>query len=657
MDVAIFDVAVTFDLGSAPKELVITDNTPYAANGIPLADVVGVLTVTGPSGIFYNNTDFLSPDIDHDVSLIKRISLPLATDGNVEQGDYSVALTIQVTDEAFSHDIDAINQADGKFYIDGDYRADVLATSPGTVAGSTGNDGSYTVDAVAYNTTTLQTEIDTSTDPLPSAVADGTWDYTITKEYTDTTETSLNFTAPTGKIEMTFDCDCAKLTAEDKTAYGDYLSMTRTLTLNAPNNSGGSPVYAQIQTSVAKITSAELWTNVWNATLANTVVYEQDDGTYVSVSITATDSIEVACDDNICCIYNCINTINSRFLNALGENPQEAKRLKDIFMKMYGHWILYSIAKTCGNTNNKKTQFEAIKALVNAEDCDCCNSDADDYPVQVIPLCGLPAASSGNTYVVDNSDGTIIVASNTVGGTTTFTVSVNQSTVTGWINAIVGALTLDDLTDVTITTPATNEVLKYNGSVWVNDTVNYSELGDVTLTTIANGEIAVWVTANARWENKRAPGIIQNDQTDVATTATTGEEDLFTHTIAADTLSANGERIQVQAKLKKALNANQVTVRLKLGGTTLLTTYMPWANIDVVIEGYIERLGDNSQNFNGNIKGILGWNTYNVPVVLTGVTEDLTTNLDLKLTAQNSVASAGDGTGEYMISTFHPKYV
>ena len=33
-----------------------------------------------------------------------------------------------------------------------------------------------------------------------------------------------------------------------------------------------------------------------------------------------------------------------------------------------------------------------------------------------------------------------------------------------------GAGALDDLSDVTITTPSTNQVLKYNGSQWVNGT-------------------------------------------------------------------------------------------------------------------------------------------------------------------------------------------
>lgn len=53
--------------------------------------------------------------------------------------------------------------------------------------------------------------------------------------------------------------------------------------------------------------------------------------------------------------------------------------------------------------------------------------------------------------------------------------------------------TLDDLTDVTITTPSTNQVLKYNGTAWVNDTApagatNLDGLTDVVITSAATGE-------------------------------------------------------------------------------------------------------------------------------------------------------------------------
>ena len=42
---------------------------------------------------------------------------------------------------------------------------------------------------------------------------------------------------------------------------------------------------------------------------------------------------------------------------------------------------------------------------------------------------------------------------------------------------------LEDLTDVVLTTPATNQVLMYNGTNWVNS----GETGDITAVTSGNG--------------------------------------------------------------------------------------------------------------------------------------------------------------------------
>jgi hypothetical protein len=74
-----------------------------------------------------------------------------------------------------------------------------------------------------------------------------------------------------------------------------------------------------------------------------------------------------------------------------------------------------------------------------------------------------------------------------------------------------GATTLDDLTDVTITSATNGEVLKYNGTAWVNGTDNtgggggggptaLDDLTDVTITAAATGDIlryngSAWVDA------------------------------------------------------------------------------------------------------------------------------------------------------------------
>lgn len=68
---------------------------------------------------------------------------------------------------------------------------------------------------------------------------------------------------------------------------------------------------------------------------------------------------------------------------------------------------------------------------------------------------------------------------------------------TNWVNDTDatggGGGALDDLTDVTITTPSTGQVLKYNGSAWVNDTDATGGGGSVTVTgTPVNNQLAVW---------------------------------------------------------------------------------------------------------------------------------------------------------------------
>lgn len=56
-----------------------------------------------------------------------------------------------------------------------------------------------------------------------------------------------------------------------------------------------------------------------------------------------------------------------------------------------------------------------------------------------------------------------------------------------------GASALDDLTDVIITTPSNGQVLKYNGTNWVNDTDATGGGGSVTVTgTPTNNQLAIW---------------------------------------------------------------------------------------------------------------------------------------------------------------------
>lgn len=74
-----------------------------------------------------------------------------------------------------------------------------------------------------------------------------------------------------------------------------------------------------------------------------------------------------------------------------------------------------------------------------------------------------------------------------------------------------GATNLDGLTDVTITSPSTGQVLKWNGSAWVNSadstgtTINsLDDIGDVAITSVSSGQVLKW--NGSAWVNAAESG-------------------------------------------------------------------------------------------------------------------------------------------------------
>lgn len=90
------DFKKKFDLDAEVFEL--EDISPYGAESIALADVDGIFTITDPNGVvIYTNTNFGTPDIDADVSLIfGTVSIPKDTEGNFILGIYTFKYSIQV---------------------------------------------------------------------------------------------------------------------------------------------------------------------------------------------------------------------------------------------------------------------------------------------------------------------------------------------------------------------------------------------------------------------------------------------------------------------------------------------------------------------------------------------------------------------------------
>lgn len=76
-----------------------------------------------------------------------------------------------------------------------------------------------------------------------------------------------------------------------------------------------------------------------------------------------------------------------------------------------------------------------------------------------------------------------------------------------------GASTLATLNDTTITSAENGQVLKYNGSKWVNaadtdtDTDALEDLTDVDLTTPTDGQVLIYNAEAGKWENGGIVGL------------------------------------------------------------------------------------------------------------------------------------------------------
>jgi len=106
---------------------------------------------------------------------------------------------------------------------------------------------------------------------------------------------------------------------------------------------------------------------------------------------------------------------------------------------------------------------------------------------------GTVTFSAGATPVVQTY--TLPTAYPTVNG---HVLSSTTSGVMTWTTAGVSITNLDSLTDVTITTPTTGQVLKYNGSIWINDVDAVSGGGVATVSVVsANGFAGTVATATS----------------------------------------------------------------------------------------------------------------------------------------------------------------
>jgi len=98
---------------------------------------------------------------------------------------------------------------------------------------------------------------------------------------------------------------------------------------------------------------------------------------------------------------------------------------------------------------------------------------------------------------------------------------------TAYSNAVtyINNRTLDDLSGVTVSNAATNNVLLYNGSTWINSAFNTSKLSDVLTSNVENNQVLIWDSGLGKWVNSILPE--QPEGTTISVTRGNGVDQHF----------------------------------------------------------------------------------------------------------------------------------
>ena len=132
-------------------------------------------------------------------------------------------------------------------------------------------------------------------------------------------------------------------------------------------------------------------------------------------------------------------------------------------------------------------------------------------------------------------------------------------------------------------------------------------------------------------------GVLDVDTTAV-TTATTSEETIQSYTLPADALKRNGQSLRIRAWGTTAATANDKTIKLTFGSTTLISTGALAANAkDWYLEAIVVRTGAATQEAIANGQA----NAAIVATDRTAPTETLADAITLAVKATDATAAAG----------------
>lgn len=577
--------SVLFDLNTL--QTTFSDNVNYSSYGIALANVDGNLKCTGSiSGIFYNNMGTWSPpSIDLAATNTKVITLPSAS-GVVIAQDYTFDYTIRVS---YSFLLSAV---DGTNYSATGDQTDLILPGQVVTGSGNGNDGTYTIDTVAFNG--VYTQI-TFVQPIPNPFSDFTIQFYT--EYSQSQTFTFSDCAPVVVLELTDECDCNSITSKDLTNYtvnvgGNYYApstLSRVHTVNPPiSPSTGNRVAGSTVSSNATIIVSPIWTTVWTSTVVTTLTYNID-GLIVQKTASGSASVDVVCSDELCCVYSCLRNIAVNY-EEFKNNLARRDEWQFIATSVTTWWTVYSVAKTCGVTATMEEALEKIITIAKKTGCSCCE-DQSAEPQQVVGLCNAGGVSGSGANVVVAPGTGITITPTSVGSTITYTVAIDIGVLYGYIAAYLAAnpLNLNDLGDVVLTSPGSGSLLRFNGVNWVNvSSIPFNQITEVLITgsTLAVGQILQW--NGSKWVNGTNTGNTIEIATATYTSSGTPTQTLKSVNLPVGTFADDGDYIHVESQWIVSNDTNAKTVIFAIGGLdfALGTTFLSYINVGQIFYGF-----------------------------------------------------------------------
>lgn len=275
---------------------------------------------------------------------------------------------------------------------------------------------------------------------------------------TQTNSYTYVYEAPSVSINQVIDCISPLFTSTDATNYtvnGIIPTITRTHTVDYPYGSAGegSPLVG----SAATIQTSTFYTGTQTTQISSIVLYTFLDGLLVADTIVGTKEILVDCSF-VCSINCCLTTLYNTKESYRGTNQVLFEKYSALFDEVMSIVTLCLVSIDCGQANKVSTYLTKIQQIANCtNDCSC-----NDGTPQLVTGIG----AGGVTAVVVSGGAPVTVTSNTVGDTTTYTISLSSA----FVNKVNASY---------------NTVVAAGTGI----TVSSSTSGDTTTYTVTNDEI------------------------------------------------------------------------------------------------------------------------------------------------------------------------